>query len=165
MSAPKGNKYAIGNNGGRPPVFASPEALSDACNEYFIYIQGEFHTEKKKQKNPDSGRMKETDVKVWDRPSEPATVTGLALFLGFASRQSLLDYEKQEEYSGIIKRAKMRIEHSYERCLYEDKPTGAIFALKNMGWKDKSEHEVTVPQGLSVTYIAQPGNAPLNDEG
>lgn len=67
-----------------------------------------------------------------------ATVTGLTLFLGFCSRASLDDYEKRsEEFSYIIKRAKLAVENSYEMSgLAFD-----IFALKNMGWKDKTETE------------------------
>lgn len=71
------------------------------------------------------------------------TMTGLALYLGFVSRQSMLDYEKKPEFSGTIKNARLRIEHEYEKQLYMDKCTGAIFALKNFGWKDKVENEIT----------------------
>jgi hypothetical protein len=74
-----------------------------------------------------------------DTPIKNQTITGLALFLGFESRQSFYDYE--EKFSYIIKRARLHIEHAYECKLSEGQPTGAIFALKNMGWKDKSEHE------------------------
>ena len=70
------------------------------------------------------------------------TITGLALFLGFNSRQSMLDYEKKEEFSCTIKNARLRIEHEYEKQLHLDKCTGAIFALKNFGWKDKTEDKL-----------------------
>jgi hypothetical protein len=53
------------------------------------------------KKNKTSSMQK---VKVWDRYPEHATITGLALFLGFESRNSLYDYESKEEFSGIIKR-------------------------------------------------------------
>ncbi len=33
------------------------------------------------------------------------------------------------------------IENQYERKLDRDKPAGAIFALKNMGWSDRREVE------------------------
>ena len=35
----------------------------------------------------------------------------------------------------------MKIENGYEKRLFENNPTGSIFALKNMGWKDKTETE------------------------
>lgn len=66
------------------------------------------------------------------------TVSGLAIHLGFASRQSFYDYEKNEEYSYTIKRARLFIEREYEKRMLEN-PAGAIFALKNLGWTDKQE--------------------------
>ena len=69
------------------------------------------------------------------------TITGLALHLGFCDRQSLYDYEEKEQYSCIIKKARLRVECAYEENLATGTPTGSIFALKNMGWKDKHETE------------------------
>ena len=69
------------------------------------------------------------------------TITGLALSLGFCSRQSFYDYEERPEYSYTIKKARLHIEHSYEKGLRSKDAGGAIFALKNMGWKDKTEHD------------------------
>lgn len=78
------------------------------------------------------------------------TLTGLAFFLGFDSRQSLYDYEKNPEFSYIIKRARLLVEASYEMKLQGQSCTGAIFALKNMGWKDKQEVEQS--GGLTITW-------------
>lgn len=106
-----GNKYALGNNGGRPPYYDTAEDLLKQVQLYFE----ECETEKIK-----------------------TTITGLALYLGFASRSSLDDYEaKGEEFSYIIKRSKLAVENGYEL----NGQTIDIFALKNMGWKDKSEVE------------------------
>lgn len=140
MSAPEGNKYAIGNNGGRPAIYETPEALISACDEYFEYIKGEA------AKNKDD----EIDYDRWVREPEPATVTGLVLFLGFSSRQSLDDYAKKEEFSDIIKKARLRVENKYELKLHGTTNTGAIFALKNMGWKDKIETGLTDKDGNDV---------------
>jgi len=46
-------------------------------------------------------------------------------------------------FCDTIKNARLRIEHEYEKQLYMDKCTGAIFALKNFGWRDKVENEIT----------------------
>jgi hypothetical protein len=70
---------------------------------------------------------------------EKPTITGLALFLGFESRQSLYDYEKNSDYSFIVKRARTMVEASYEEDLRSNNVAGVIFALKNMGWKDRTE--------------------------
>lgn len=49
---------------------------------------------------------------------------------------------------------------------YPPDTAAAIFWLKNRQrgkWKDKQDHEHTIPQGLTVNYNKQPGNAPLED--
>jgi hypothetical protein len=123
MGAPKGNKNAEGNKGGQPPYYSSPEELQARINDYF-------------ENCPDK-----RNVVVGDKVVEvPAiTICGLALHLGFSSRQSLLDYAEKVEYFDIIKKAKLKIERNYEQNLSFSNPTGSIFALKNMGWVDKNE--------------------------
>ena len=69
------------------------------------------------------------------------TITGLALVIG--SKQLLNDYEGREDYQHIIRRAKLRIENKYELALSGKTPTGAIFALKNMGWRDSQNLDHT----------------------
>ena len=74
---------------------------------------------------------------------EIPTVTGLALALGFDSRNALLYYESDKpEFLGTIKKAKLRIEAHLERQLYRGSSvTGLIFNLKNnFGWKDAQEY-------------------------
>jgi hypothetical protein len=73
-------------------------------------------------------------------PDKP-TVTGLAYFLGFESRQSLYDYKERPESSYTIKKAVLRIESKHEEKLYEPSASGSIFWLKNRDWKDKQERE------------------------
>lgn len=134
MPAPEGNKYAVGADSGRPPVFNSPIEFAEKASEYF-------------NTNED---------KAW-------TITGLALFLGFCDRQSLYDYQKKEEFSGIVKYCRTMIEMAYELKLSGNSVTGAIFALKNMGWKDKTEIDHRTPEGITINYKNQPGNEPLSD--
>lgn len=69
----------------------------------------------------------------------PPTVAGLALHLGFADRQSIYDYKGLEEFSCTIKNAITRIEEYAEQHLYIGRATGAIFWLKNHGWKDETK--------------------------
>jgi hypothetical protein len=109
---------------GRPPKFTSATKLQERIEDYFDTCRPKF----------------EGDILVsFGHP----TVTGLAYFLGFESRQSMYDYEKNEKFSYIIKRARLFIESKYEETLTSPiiKPTGAIFALKNMGWSDKPDNE------------------------
>ena len=111
------------DKGGRPPLFSTSEDLQNAVDGYFEYVKGEV------------------DGEEIIRYPENITITGLAVFLGFESRQSIYDYEKDGKFSYIIKKARLKVEQSYENRLHSNTPTGAIFALKNMGWKDKTETE------------------------
>lgn len=117
MAAPAGNEYwKLRESDGMTPMYETPEQLSEQIEAYFRSLSGIDHT-------------------------EPTTITGLALFLGFASRQSFYDYEKKEGFAYIIKRARMRVEQAYEKNLQRAdlSHTGSIFALKNMGWTDRQE--------------------------
>ena len=72
----------------------------------------------------------------------PYTFSGLAYFLGFLERKSLYEYaQRGDELSTPIKKATLRIEQDYEEHLRKTSCTGAIFALKNRGWTDKTEVE------------------------
>lgn len=115
MAAPKHNLYALGNNGGRPKIYENPEDLEKKCEEYFVWC---------------------IDNKV------NLTITGLGLFLGFSSRNTIDEYAQRKEFSSIIKRAKFVVENSYEQSLDTFKYGGAVFALKNMGWKDQQEQTI-----------------------
>jgi len=99
---------------GRPPVFNSPEEMEAAVDDY-----------------------------VSRTPPNEITITGLCIALGFVSRQSFYDYEKRDGFSYTVLKARLLVENSYERTLRTVAAPGSIFALKNMGWKDKQETELT----------------------
>lgn len=84
--------------------------------------------------------------------NEPVTWTGLALFMGFAARACIDEYANYDGFSYSVKRAKTFVEWHYEMRLCGDKPTGAIFALKNFGWQDKSEvsQDIVVTDGATL---------------
>lgn len=144
----KGNRFSVGlTNNGRPPKFESAEKLKEKAIEYFEYCEGEY----------------DEDSKEWIRHPERPTMTGIALFLGFASRQSMYDYGKKEpndenDYSYLIKRIRMMIENKYEDMLGSKNATGAIFALKNMGWVDKQEIEQTTTQRRTEEFFDEEDN-------
>jgi len=133
MSAPKFNLYALGNNGGRERIFATPEELEAKVIEYFNWC---VETKTEIAKN------------------------GLELFIGFNSRSTWSNYMKREEYLDILNRAKKAVVYSYELDLRSFKFGGAIFALKNLdpdNYVDKVETEnksivtnVTAAFGSSV---------------
>jgi len=88
--------------------------------------------------------VKELQSKIDDYfdTEEVYTITGLALHLNYTSRLALIRIEGYDkEYRNTIKRAKLRVEHSYEKRLIKTNSTGAIFALKNFGWKDTQQIE------------------------
>jgi hypothetical protein len=142
-----GNQYSVGNNGGQPRKYANVDELATAIDSYFEFIKGESHWEEVEIQTK-KGEPKFEDKEIWDRYPEKATITGLALYLGFADKQSLYDQEKNTEYSYLIKRARTLIEKRHEENMFSDKPQGSIFVLKNMGWKDKSEVEMKQSESL-----------------
>ncbi|GAA4093273.1 terminase small subunit [Mucilaginibacter panaciglaebae] len=72
-----------------------------------------------------------------DNTAEPITVTGLALYLGFTSKDAFDEYEQIGYHKVFIQRARFRVMAYYESRLHYPAPTGAMFALKSMGWADK----------------------------
>lgn len=73
---------------------------------------------------------------------KPLTITGLALALGFASRQALLNYQGKQEFHDTITRAKSRVEqYAEERLFDKDGSSGAQFSLRNnfKGWNGDQE--------------------------
>ena len=82
-------------------------------------------------------------VKLAKAEEEP-TFAGLALALGYHSRSTLWEASRaQTSISVPLKTAMLKVEESYEKQLRTTSPTGAIFALKNRGWSDKTELELS----------------------
>jgi hypothetical protein len=110
--------------------YHDPQVLQDAVDEYFTICEEKDHS---------------------------PVVTGLALFLGFAGRQSLFNYTTmpgRTPYKDIIKRAKSKIEaHRVQRMVDgRGNVVGAIFDLKNnFGYIDKqvSESHTRVEQVIA----------------
>jgi hypothetical protein len=109
--------------------------LANRIDQYFKYIEGVPHTGQKPVNGKDTAT---TTQKIWDRQPEPATIAGMALFLGFSSKQEFEAYEDSGIHAHILKRGRLRLEAAYESRLYQT-PTGVIFALKALGWNDKPE--------------------------
>lgn len=120
--------------GGAPRKWESAKAMQEAIDAYFesckgtpLIIDGNVATDK-------YGRPIVLDEK-------PPTVTGLALALGFASRQALINYQDRKEFNDTVTRAKSRCEEYAESRLYDkDGANGAKFSLGcNFGWNSGSE--------------------------
>lgn len=104
------------NLGGRPRKIATPEEFDAKVDEF---------------------------VALCEVKEEPITWTGMALHLGFYSRGEMDNYLEYDGFSNSVKRAKMIVENTYEKRMHGNSPTGAIFVLKNMNWKDKTETEIS----------------------
>lgn len=110
----------------RKPKFTSAEQMQEKIDAYFKDCEG--YTLKDSEGNT-----------VYDKygypvvlDKKPLTVTGLALALGFMSRQALLDYQAKPAYREIVERAKLKIENYAEMRLYDkDGANGAKFNLQN----------------------------------
>lgn len=118
-------------------AYPSAGKLSALIDEYFYQIAGSYHWEESPVKITKTTTAETVKQKVWDQEPEPPTLTGLALHLGFNSKEAFEDYEKAGRFADQLKRARLRIEAEYEKKLHFQSSTGAIFALKSMGWTDK----------------------------
>jgi hypothetical protein len=121
---------------GRPPIFETVDDLDNAIHKYF--------NEGVKIRKVVVGKAPNQQVIEIEVP----TITGLCYYIGFESRQSFYDYELRPEFSYTVKRARLFIEQEYEEQLITGNTVGAIFALKNMGWKDKHETEHSGDVGI-----------------
>ena len=122
MAAPKGNQFALGNNGGRPRLYETAKDMLAGMEEYFTYC--------------------EDSVK-------PLTISGLAFSLGMSTK-SLRDYNKQDEFSPLIKRARQLVEMSWEELLIKG-GSGPIFWMKNnANYADKIDSTLTGKDGKDL---------------
>lgn len=120
------------NKGGRPRLYDTPEQFDAKVQEYYHHCM---------------------------EKGEPITWTGLALFMGFSSRQSIDEYAKYAGFSDSSKKAKLMVEWAYEKRLLENNAAGSIFVLKNMGWSDKQELDVTQKSTVKVSADMSPQEA------
>jgi hypothetical protein len=74
-----------------------------------------------------------------DANKKPYTLSGLALACGFYDRRQMREYEARERFGPTIKRLLTRVEQYAEEHLHTSMPTGPIFALKQLGWRDVTE--------------------------
>jgi len=140
------------------------QKLYSLIDSYFNYVEGEYHFEELPVK--ETGGEIRLRKKVYDREPEPATIAGFALFLGFNSKQEFDLYELKGRFRCIVKRAHLRIEALYEKKLHLPSPTGAIFALKSMGWTDKPESKIADDEAFrTITIeITERGPMPVENE-
>ena len=128
----------------RPLKYKTVKALAAAIDKYFESCEGRPLTDEKGAVVVDKHGQ---PVLVGARPP---TVTGLALALGFASRQALINYQAKPEFNDTIMRAKTRCEEYAEARLYDrDGSRGAEFSLKyNFRWGEQQQEKENVDDGF-----------------
>jgi hypothetical protein len=127
MAAPIGNLFALGNTGGRPPEYTNPLEFAKKLDEYIEYENA--------QKNG-KGIF---------------TLEGAALYLGFATRDSMYDYAKKDEFSYIVNRFRLFvIDFNVKKLYWGGTYMAGQFWLRNHGgYMD----EVTQNQNTRVEKV------------
>lgn len=136
---PRGHKGEPRTPGsGRKPRYATAAEMQEKIDAYFERCKGHLLTD------PDDGKP---ILDKYGHPiivdSEPPTVTGLALALGFTNRMDLLRYQAKKEFTDTVTRAKSRVEAYCEARLFDrDGSNGARFSLQcNFKWGDDEKKD------------------------
>ena len=119
--------------------------------ELEILLAAYFDTVNAKEQDcpTDKPGKKKTDA-------EPPTMSGLAYHLGFKSVSDFEAVEAKGKYSGLLQRARLRVEAEYEKKLHYQSATGAIYALKSLGWCERlsgNQAENKKPDAMTVEII------------
>lgn len=135
------------NNVGRPPMYKTAEEMQKKIDEYFESCKGRVYTDSEGNAVTDKYGLPIIIA------ARPLTITGLALALGFTTRQALLNYQGKEEFVDTILRAKAKVEqYAEERLFDKDGANGAKFSLANNfnGWKEKQSIEAEVNSEMTI---------------
>lgn len=135
------------NKIGRPPFYNTAEEIQERIDAYFEECKGEILFDS------DGNPMVDKYGNVIRVGVRPLTITGLALALGFNSRQALLNYQAKDEFHDTILRAKAKVErYAEERLFDKDGANGAKFSLANNfdGWREKKEIEADVKSAVTI---------------
>lgn len=132
---------------GRPPKYKTKEEIQEKIDEYFEKCKGRV------LKNDEGEFIRDKYGFPIIIDAKPPTITGLALALGFNSRQALLNYQGKKEFNDTIVRAKSLVEqYTEERLFDKDGANGAKFSLANNfdGWKEKQQIEADVNSEVTI---------------
>jgi len=107
-----------------------------------------------------------SNSKLKTKQHDPPTITGLALHLGFKSKEEFDRYEIKGVFGALITQARFRIMAYYESRLHYPAPAGAIFALKSMGWHEKPIPAKVAPRRVKSIKIklVESGPKPVSSE-
>lgn len=138
------------------PRYKAVEEMQAVIDQYFENCKGE----------PIIGDDGQPILDKYGQPfiinAHPPTVTGLALALGFTSRQALLNYQAKKAFVDTVLRAKARIEaYAEERLFDRDGQRGAEFSLKyNFRWADEKKQDEDEGHGVAELPAVLPAPPP-----
>lgn len=151
MAAPSGNRFwEARTKHGRDKLFSSPDALWEACCEYFQWIEDNPLWENK------VAQYQGVPVDMPSAKMRAMTISGLCLFLDI-DRSTWHAWRKVDDFSDIVAKT--------EEVIYSQKFAGAAADLLNaniiardLGLKDASTSEHTGPGGgpiktESITFV------------
>jgi len=84
-----------------------------------------------------------------EESGKPPTIAGLAYYTGI-NRQTIYNYEKDEQYFGTIKKFRDWVIMTYEETAVEKGNAGVIFLLKNYGYTDRQELQHDGQMGVTI---------------
>ncbi len=135
---------------GAPKKYTDKNIMQNKIDEYFesCFKEELKYNSKKKCYEP------KVDYKgnIIKYQYKPFTITGLANALGL-TRQSLLNYSKDDEFFDTIIQAKQKVEEYVEERLFDrDGVNGAKFNLINnfSNWFEKSELDATTLNKVTI---------------
>ena len=132
MAAPLGNQFwKVRSTHGRSPIFPSPDALWEACTEYFEWVDSNPLREEKVFNGKD-GIVRADIAKM-----RAMTINGLCIFLDI-SQQAWSEYKKRDGFGEVTSRV--------DSIIRDQKFSGAAADLLNpniiardLGLADRSE--------------------------
>lgn len=132
---------------GRKPTFTSAEEMQEKIDAYFASCEPEL------LRDGDGTPMLNKNGEPVYVGGRPMTIQGLALALGFTSRQSLLNYKAKREFVDTVTRARLRVEqYAAERLFDQDAQRGAQFTLAyGFGYaRDAEDGKNRETQGVKI---------------
>ena len=132
---------------GRKPTFSSAEEMQEKIDAYFASCEPEL------LRDGDGTPMLNKNGEPVYVGGRPMTIQGLALALGFTSRQSLLNYKAKREFVDTVTRARLRVEqYAAERLFDRDAQRGAQFTLAyGFGYaRDAEDGKNRETQGVKI---------------
>jgi hypothetical protein len=153
MAAPEGNQFwKMRSTHGRKPIFATPEDLATACEEYFEWVHA--NPLKEAQAFAYQGNVTVHELS----KMRAMTLAGLCIFLDI-NRSSWNEYCAREGFSEVT----ARVDHVIRTQKFEGASAGLLNAniiARDLGLADQQQHtgaggEKLIPEETSSRDLAK----------